>query len=119
VKTELWEDTEGNRVLLMRERTREMALRLSKRDDDTLLFRLLLGESGEEKTEVEVDIGDSEVERFGTETLFGLVDMAEVPEAGSTFIGVTSRPAATTALSGPRPKPPLLFDPSHAAGSTS
>ena len=117
VKTLFVEETEGNRELLIRDRTREIALKLSKSEEETLIFKLLLGERGEEeKTEVEVDMGDSEVDRFGTETLFGLVDIAdaEVPEEGSTFIALASLPGATTGLSGPRPKAPLLLDPSHA-----
>jgi hypothetical protein len=45
--------------------------------------------------------------------------MAEVAEEGSAGSVPMSPPGTTAGISVPRPDPPLLFDPSHAAGYTS
>jgi hypothetical protein len=119
VKTLFW-DMDGNRVLLIRDRTREIALRLSNKDDWTLL-KLLLGENREGvKTELAVEFEVSVEERFGTETLLGFVDMEPGGSDATVFeqdaVALLSLPEVGCRGSDlPKtPLGPLLLDPNQA-----
>jgi len=105
-------EADGNLELLMRDRTREMALRLSKSEaEDGPAFKLLFVEGRvEEKTEAVVDMTVSEVVRFGTETLLGFMETVEDPAGERSTSGLICFPGGVTGLS---PKTPLLFVPSH------
>lgn len=108
-------------MLLINDLTREMALRLSKREDGTLL-RLLLGDRREGvKTDPEEELEVSVVDKFGTETLLGFVDIElVVPDVTVLELdadALLSLPDAACRGSDPLPKLPalaLLLDPSQA-----
>lgn len=115
-----WVEAPGIRELLIKDRTREMALRLSKRDDDgeVPVLRLLLieGRRGEESTEEVVGIDDSGVARLGTETLLGFMDIAGPPVEVGSVSPLICDPGDVPCPSGRLPKTPLLFVPSQAIG---
>lgn len=86
-----------------------MADKLSNKEEETLLKLLLPGESGDENVE-EV----SEVDKLGTDTLFGFGEIfLGVPLPPSPPTVETSHPAEAW-LSVPLPATSLLFVPSQA-----
>lgn len=101
-----------------------MAPKPSNNEDEDMLLRLLfVGARGEEKTELEeyvedddIDEEESAIDKLGTETLFGLEDIAEedVPEEEVLLAPETSLPEGATWFSDPRPNTTLLLVPSHA-----